>query len=394
MNRARIVLWAGLTTVSLVACKSDSPTSLSLEPFRDGWQLEVDTEFPHQDDAGVPGITSIVIGGPGDEGNFANRGDVIVEFDDAYEDRITVEMRRFAWVDDEDAAADGYEKLRLWAYSATPIKPPGEMDPASNCNPGDGSAWQDDCTIRVYYEGQLEPRRFGADLRVTLPADYRHSVQVVTSDNDYDDDYLNRGNVCVDGLNGSVDVELEQGVAYVILDPDTGPVPSCPPEDIEQCENWTDEDDQPAPWAGDCPCMLLGYGRAVVRTVGKSAADITFDVGSTLWASLSLENSGDNQTESGHHCNADVDWPRAQVTDYDPWKLTGSANVPDAAPAGGGFGITGEATACAAVSYTEDPDDFVGEGGGDEQTSELRGNLKVCNDCLRGKSCDELLPGE
>jgi hypothetical protein len=246
----------------------------------------------------------------------------------------------------------------------------------------------------VYYDGQLEPQRFGADLRVTLPEDYRHDINVFTSDNDYDEDYLNRGNVCISNLNGTAKVDLEQGVAFVVLDSQTTPTPECPADDIAACEGFTDPDTgEDAPWHDQCPCYAYGFGAARVETADNAAANITFDVPADLWAVYSLTNGGDNQSPE---CAASVDLPGADLDEEPqdrPWKASGSANRPSAAPAGTGFIIGGTSEDCANVLFTEDPEDYAGDGKSEEQSSETRGNLTLCDGCARNKSCDELLSG-
>jgi hypothetical protein len=383
-----------LSALMISACGESPPTSLSLGPHRDEWYMAVDTEFTYQDGDGNPLITSVIIGGGRtSDGNFANQGDVIVKADgpNGY---ITVEMRKFAWVESEDAAEEAFPRLELWAFSTNVDnpRPPDDMDPGADCSV-DG--WQEGCGIRVYYDGQLEPQRFGADLRVTLPEEYRHNINVFTSDNDFDDDYLNRGNVCISNLNGTADVELEQGLAFVILDEDTSPAPACPPDDIEACENATDPDTgDDAAWNENCPCYNYthGFGAAKVESPDGAAASVTFDVPSDLWAVFSLTNDGENQSPE---CVADVLWDEAELEPQDrPWKKRGEANHPAAAIAGFGFSITGISGDCANVLFTEDPEDYKGDGKSDEQAAETRGNLTLCDGCARDRSCDELLAGE
>jgi hypothetical protein len=258
------------------------------------------------------------------------------------------------------------------------------MNPSADCADGD---WQDGCGIRVYYDGQLEPQRFGADLRVTLPEEYRHEVHVVTSDNDFDEDYLNRGNVCISNLNGSVDVDLEQGLAFVILDSQTRPGPTCTDEEIAECDSWPD-----GAWHQDCPCKEFGAAR--VETAASAAASITFDIPSDLWGVFKLDNKGGNQSPT---CSATVNLPDSDV-DLDPhdndWELSGTANRPSSeATPGAGFIIGGTSEDCADVLYTEDPEGYAGDGKSEEQSLETRGNLTLCSGCARGKSCDQLLAG-
>jgi hypothetical protein len=64
----------------------------------------------------------------------------------------------------------------------------------------------------------------------------------------------------------------------------------------------------------------------------------------------------------------------------------------DAAIRGAGFNVQATSKDCAPVTATEDPNDFVGQNNGSDQTTVERGNIKVCSGCVRGQSCEALLP--
>ena len=153
---------------------SGPPEGDGLRPWDTGWQTVVDAlPFPAD-------VSTLTIGRLEYNGNYANRGDVVVYFDQDLP-VITVEMRAYDFSDrvwffgDEDieGAAD---RMQIWAYSSpgNPA-PPGEMPPGDDCTVG---TWKDDCKIYAYYDGQVEPVRSGADFRVHLPCSYRGALVV------------------------------------------------------------------------------------------------------------------------------------------------------------------------------------------------------------------------
>jgi hypothetical protein len=389
----------GVLFLTGVNCDDSNGTPERGSPRRDEWRVEVDTEFPYKDSEGNVQIDSIFIGGGSKSSdNFVNRGDVIVKFD-GEADRIKIEMRRFTWRKDseEDSIQSDFDKTLLWAFPTSNLVPPDELPPEADCarrNPDDPDAtfpWLNNCRVRVYYEGQIQPNRLGADLRVTLPSKYRHSVDVSTFDNTTEEDYENRSDVCLQNLNGTADVTLESGHAYVILNRETTPVPVCSAEEHELCEEWTVEG-EPAAWAADCPCPNQGFGRVGVESQYKGAPNVTVDVPDGLWTSFLIENEGPNQTAEDH-CDVQVDWDKAEEEDTGIlWRKTGEANHPsDAAPAGAGFNVTMAAEECAPVRYTCEPEDFVGHNNADDQPTYDGGTLVLCSGCLEGKTCEELL---
>ena len=193
----------GFAASVLAACGGDDNPSSTLIPFRDNWQVEAEVPFDYLDGDGNPQISSISIGNSTPiSDNFMNRGDVIVQFADT--DTITIELRRFTMATNEDLAQEDYDALQLWAYSAGAARPE-DLDPETDCTQG---GWQNDCRILVYYDGQTQLSRSGADIRVTMPSNYRHTLNIATADNDTDSDYHNRSNVCVQNPNGTVDIDL------------------------------------------------------------------------------------------------------------------------------------------------------------------------------------------
>ena len=388
--------------VATAACNNTKPGVTEKFPFRDAWRTEIDTDFPYLDGDGKAQITSILIGGRTFSDNFANRGDVVVKFTGP-DNRIKVEVRRFAFAPDVDGAKAEFDKLWLWAYAESPTSPkppkpdddsleppPDPADESLNCENG----WMDGCGIRMYYYGQAQPSRAGADIRVTLPASYRHKVDIVTEDNAFDDDYLDRGNVCVENANQSaLSTTTESGRVYILTSPDLTPGPLCTQTQIEACETWTDDNDNPAAWDPQCPCQ--SFGSLNLSTFDAGAANITADIPATLWASMNLKN--DDSPEAAGDCTATIDPalnPEIDPTTADvPYKTRGEINHPsDAAIQGGGFNIQMSSAQCAVIAYTEDPNDYVGKDNSADQPEEVRGNLEVCSGCLSGMSCEDLLP--
>ncbi len=388
----------------LAACGDDGgPQTVESKPFRDRWRTEHEGEFLVADAAGIPLISNITIGNAlGSDGNFVNRGDVIVEFN-GDPNTIKVELRRFTSADNEDAAADDFEKLSLWAYNANTNSPrrPADMEENARCSgedeSGDAYAWQQGCAIYLYYDGQTQLGRAGADIRVTLPPDYRQSIAISTADDVREDSYPNRGNVCVNGLDGAADIELQNGLVFVSV-VSASAYPACPADLVDDCENFDDpETDGPDAWSSDCGCINLGYdpGSVQVESLSPSAADIVVDLPQDLWTSFRAENTGTNSLQ-GTFCPAtigdigDVEFTDGGNDSAQPWRRQGSANQPPAAPVGG-FRLDLKSNGCEAVGAVESPADW--DPAVVDPDAEIRGEIELCSGCLGGMSCEDLLPG-
>lgn len=401
-NLASIVS-LGLAAAALAGCGDSGSSSTTLTPYRDGWEVEAEVPFQYLDSDGVPQITSITIGNSAPvSDNFMNRGDVIVKFADT--DNITIEMRRFTMATNEDLAQEDYDALQLWAYSSSTGRPQ-DQDPEDDCTEG---AWQNDCRILVYYDGQTQLQRSGADLRITLPKEYRQTLDIATADNDTDSDYHNRSDVCVEGLNASVDVELGNAQAFIILAEETTPMPRCPAADIATCEGWPDGSGSEA-WASECPCVAgIGeFGQVNVSSLDAASSDVTVDLPANLWAAMRMNNEATGQdrsagcdaSEPDGTCCANVDVPGYEVdpaigddSTRDPWTNQGFLNQPsDTAVLGAGFSVRLTSKECAPVTSTARPEDFVGKGEGSTQRVDERGNLNVCSGCIRATGCDGLI---
>jgi hypothetical protein len=380
---AMLVLLSEAALLRVCACNSPDSEPVSLEPFRDGWHVEAELPFPAD-------ITMLRIGGRAYQDNFANRGDVIVQYE-AGIDTIKIEMRRFTMALSPESAEEDFAALSLWAYASNQTSPkrPADMDPTRKC---DASAWLDDCAIRVYYDGQSQPSRSGADFRITLPASYRESIRIITEDSDADSDYINRGTVCVKDLPGSAEIELANGVASVILADDVRPIPSCTDAQIAACETWQ-HDDAPAPWHPDCDCVQQtdnAWGSVRVESRDGAAADITIDAPSQLWMSITARNEGPN-TQGETHCNAIIDLPQVEGQHDHPWDFTG--NTPPPSPSAvGGYATMAISKDCSPVSFSPSPEALGGTGDG-SSTYPLRGDLTICSGCIRSLDCDALIDG-
>lgn len=377
----------------LTACPADDAERFI--PFRDAWTTEVDgVPFPYLDADGAAQITTLTIGGTGVGNNFYNRGDIIVQYDASHDaasgspGRITVEIRRFTGADNEGAADDDYGALHLWAYADGSPQKPSDTDSALDCS----ETWQEGCHVRIWYDGIDQPIRSGADIRVTLPSNYAHDVNIVTEDNDQDSNYLNRANVCIRDLAGSANVTLGSGLAFASLAADITPAPKCSDAQIQACETYQDTDGNDAAWDVACGCDT--FGTLAFGTHGGAAANVQVDMPGTLWANMVARNE---DSERRDNCTSSIDVPNTVplAPSSGPWDANGESNHPsDAAPPGSGYGMTLSSDACAPVAHTENPGDFIGEDADpDEQQTDDRGNLEICVDCNRSQTCEELLPG-
>ncbi|MBX7081481.1 MAG: hypothetical protein K1X88_19935 [Nannocystaceae bacterium] len=376
-------------------------------PWRDQWREVHEGPFVHRDADGEPLITTLQIGSQaGYADNFLNRGDVVVRFD-GEPDRIRIELRRFTFATDERSAAETFDRLQLWAYDAktsTP-GPPSTMDPDARCDGSDGDAprpWRDGCAILVRYDGLAQLERAGADIRVTLPPDYRGKLAIETSDNDAESSYPNRGNVCVTDSQAQLDVRMHSGVAFVrMAAPQVAgtlnPYPDCPQSLVEGCIDFVDPQTQaPAPWDPACGCIAAGYEPAQVHVTATApdAADITVDVPQGLWTRFAVENSGNNAL-GGPHCTAALEGIDAAAIDDElhdeakPWLRRGALFVPGDAVGGAWVQLTSEG--CAPVGAVESPHEWTDDADAVEPVP--RGDLELCSGCLADVDCDALLPG-
>lgn len=324
-------------------------------------------------------VASLTIGGTEVSENFINRGDVEVYFNGP-EGKITVELRRFTFAPDAATAQDNWDRMIPWNYSGTVVAPSDEiMD--EDCT----DAFRNGCQIRVWYDGQTQPVRDGADIRVTLPPSYVGHLDIVTEDNVVEDEYPDHGDVTINNLRGSAEIELDSGNVMVKLADDILEGPTCGPEAVAACENYTDPDSmEPKPWDTSCGCT--DFGQVKVSTRPERAANITVDIPGDLWGTTNMENAQPGMKKSDETlCTASVDDCKGidacEDLIYDanfPWKRQTEFNDPgDFAPAGAGFGFPLKSEGCQIVNYVNGPDDW-----GKELKDEKRGDLLVCNGCL------------
>lgn len=375
-----------LLALSLVRsgnCVCGDPAVASrLEPQVGEWETIVDRlPFPL---VGEGRIRQLTIGGKSFQENFANRGAVEVLFDHE-EATISVEVRKYMFGSEIEAfgggegAAGVFDRLQLWAFTGDgdPVEPDVNIA-ARDCTK---EVWKDLCTVRAYYDGVAQPERSGMDLRVRLPAGYRGKLVVHTEDNVEIESYPRRGDVTIDGLCGSGEVDLRAGRAEVRLCAELSPSPNCPAEGIVACEAWPDGTGSEA-WSTACPCGDGSqFGELLVRAPQPWAADITVDVPEALWATAVLQNL---EPVKPHMCA-----PQAGACASIPCELDDGGNYllaefnhPSAAAASaGGFKIDLVSGGCDEVAFVDDSEGWKPESEG-APPAELRGFVQVCAGCL------------
>jgi hypothetical protein len=326
-------------------------------------------------------VRTLVIGGTDVGDNFINRGDVEVFFNGP-EGQVTVQLRKFTFAPDAAQAQENWDRLIPWNYSGS-VAPPSEENEPENCT----QAFRDGCQVRVWYNGQTQPVRDGADIRVTLPPSYVGHLDIVTEDNIAEDQYPDRGDVTIKGLRGSAEIELDSGNVQVKLADGILEGPTCGPEAVAACEGYLDPDTMdPKPWDTNCGCT--DFGQVKVASRPERATNVTVDMPGDLWGTANMENAQPGMTKSSDPlCTASVS--ECQGIDacedliYDdnfPWKRQTEFNDPgDAAPAGAGFGFPLKSESCQNVTVVDGPDDFDETA---EPPTEKRGDLVVCSGCL------------
>ncbi len=369
----------------LVSCTP--PASLGARPFQDEWE-SVTASFDYRESMpNIWTINTMSIGSSSvDEDNFNNRGDVVVSYT-GEDGEIVIKMRRFVSADSKEDAESEFMRMHLWAYASSNFGPIDNMDPADNCL----KEWKDSCNVRLWYDGMSQPVRSGTDFQVILPASYHHAVVIGTSDNDTEDTYLNRGDVCVEQSSGSVNVTLQYGEAYVIIADDITEAPTCAPADLTTCDasGWSSE-------PGMCPCYER-LGAVSVANADATGANMTVDFPKTLWVNASARNNDADQNPAGYHCEAEL--LQGSIPDADvmrepsssAWIAGAAFNHPGPdAISGAGFRVSLQALDCSEVKYIDSPSAW--EKGKVMLAEESRGNLTACEGCLTGKTCADLVP--
>ena len=343
-------------------------------PHRDEWQTVID--WPAFDPSGVERLR---IGGdaPFNRDNFEARGDVEVYYT-LPDDRIVVQMRRFGFGSDEAEARSSYELLGIWAFVGTEVNDPDEIDPNRACTfetaAGQPLPWPDDCWLRVHYDGQTQPRRVGADLRVFLPAVWDGEVDIIAQDNDFErDDYPDQADVRLHNLRGSASVLMGSGRAYATLAGDLEPTRNCSPADTESCEA--------SGWDAACPCSEFHH--LLVQTRDERAANVTVDLPPSLWSYISTDNGASGlDADDPESCRADLrceelgDCELISADPIAPWKVVAALNRPsETSTAGWGYRIDLQPNACDDVPFVESPEDH------QAPLRERRGNVIICSGC-------------
>jgi hypothetical protein len=386
MKNLSLVSLLGLSLLA-VACGGKGPgddegIGEGQHPQQTEWKKVVDLPFPLSGDGKVSTIT---IGRLDYDGNFANRGDVEVYLDNP-DETIQIEMRVYDFTDDISANGDEamgiqgtLERMSLWAYVTTsnPAKP-SEMDAEDDCTK---DTWKSGCAVYVYYDGQTQPVRMGADLRVHLPKAYRGSLDIETEDNDDEPRYPLVSDVIVEGLCGSADIKMAQGEAKIKLCGDLTPAPTCSAEAIAECENF-EIDGMPAPWSNLCTaCPAENFGQVKIEAVKPWAGNITVDIPTSTWLNANLANE---ETDRPHMCKPELPACTDNVCklneDGTGYGLAGEFNYPGpSAASGAGFNLTVKSAGCGPVKFYKSPDDWSEES---MPETEERGHIKVCTGCL------------
>jgi hypothetical protein len=368
------LLALGLIT-AVGACGSTAPPKQSdLAPFRGDW--ETVAEWPFDGSA-----SSINIGGALDSDNFANRGNIEVYYIDT--PNIIIQMRKFTFAADAAGASEDYAKMLPWMNVGSKVIPE-ELDPEATCmytDPETGEAyWQDGCGVHLYYDGQSQKLRVGADMRVYLPAGWEGLLNVTTEDNVAElEDYPDRGDVTIIGLRGSADIQVDSGIVNVKLADGIEPVPACTEAFNQACADVGWDTMHP-----DCTACTE-FGRVRVTTRGELPIQGTVDAPNSLWVNVTMKNSAPGLTPSSDPlCEATIDcddFGGCSWIDNDPNKpfdRRAELNKPSASLEGLGYNINVESGACVSTTSVEGPDDFT------MPASSLRGELHMCTGCVDG----------
>jgi hypothetical protein len=385
----------GLALLASLSCGDKGPGneedgSSDAEPQLTEWETVVDgLAFPTSGDAKINKLT---IGRKEYSGNFANRGDIEVNYN-RDDDTIKIEMRKYDFSDEITAKGDEtmdivgtFDRMELWAYNAgagNPAKPTeaDRADPTKNCTL---DAWKDNCSVFVYYDGQSQPVRAGVDFRVHLPKAWKGELNVQTEDNESESTYARRGNVTItgDGDAGwcsSGSVKMSAGIGKIKLCRGLTPAPLCSEAQIDDCENFQ-VDGEPAAWHPDCMCKAMQFGQIRIESLKPWAANITVDMPDTTWLNATVANQSEDKPND---CKPVVDnckEGRCVFKDNGEYNKAAEFNYPSAAaPSGAGFNLTVLSAGCTDVDYFKDPDDWAKDA---SPVVEERGYLKVCTGCL------------
>jgi hypothetical protein len=422
-----------LGLAALTACSEPPPTSGELSPFRGDWETVADYPLNDGGVSAVDGITEISIGGVQTGNNFANRGDVEVYFVDTAKevpgigvvrDHVIIQMREFTFAADETEAQADFDNLDPWMYpgSGSPSAPDNFMEGYDECNPrgpngelalngecaGSGAAclydadcggeagscvptdilgWADQCQVRVYWKGQNQKLRVGADFRVFMPAAYEGRVNIVTEDNVQEaQNYPDLSDITIVDLAGTAFIDSDAANIDIRLSDAVEPVPVCDAMMQQECLDmgWT-------PML-TCATVCTDFGRVQIRPRGQQPIEINIDAPSSLWMTAKLTNTLPGLT-ADDECKVDIggeipegamascgDFGTCECLDCEsnlPFKRRVEINKPSIDSISGlGYSIDVESGDCAEKEFVTGPDDFMAP------MTDLRGNLTLCSGCL------------
>ena len=385
MKNSSLASLLSLTLLMTAGCGNENGTTPDTEelPWETKWTTVVDQlPFPLDGDGK---ISTIAIGRPESDGNYANRGNIEVLFDQD-QPVITVEMKIYDFSDDATFNGDDSidppvqgtkERMSLWAFVGG-VGTPGSKDAADDCTK---DTWKSGCTVGVYYDGKAQPVRAGADLRVHLPKAYRGKLTVETEDNLGETTYPRLGNITIDGLCSSADVTLQSGTAKVKMCRELEVAPTCPDAQIKMCETFKDENGDPAAWSSACPCSPDLYGQVKIISRKPFPANITVDIPTTTWMNVTASNDSPDKPNDCkptlESCTAAANCTPVQNNDY---TISGEFNYPSPAAAmGAGFNLTVLSAGCAPIKFFDKASDWSVDA---EPDVEDHGFVKVCTGCL------------
>jgi hypothetical protein len=339
-------------------------------PYVDEWVTEA--ELPASQ------FVFLSVGNRISSDNFSNRGNVEVVYEGT-DNIIKIEMQRFTVASSPEAADTAFAKMKYWGYNiSSPEKPSTENEPdlcdAVPADPMDDP--HDACYVRAYYDGLFQPVRDGANFRITLPAGWAGDLNLTTSDNLEEgiDSYPDRSDVSVDGLNGSLNIDLDSGNATVRMDPNIAHYAGC--AGSQECEDMG--------YIMGCGCSEP-TNVSIANKPGQ-ASNITVDVGAAdNWYTMILENRGTFSSSDDFVCNATIDCDSFADCAIDPdfaalaSQERAEVNFPGMmAVEGAGIRISLVSEACSNIRYVEGPEDY----DADPLPEEKRGELRVCVGCL------------
>jgi hypothetical protein len=311
------LVWTALLA-GLAACGADEPTTTTAQLFEDDWEIVLDAvPFPAD-------TTRLRVGGLLYEDNWSNRGDIEIRYEGT-PGEISLEFKRFTFAIDEAHARENFERLQPWTYALAEPIAPDEAPVGADC----AEVWREDCWVRVYYDGQLQPLRDGAHMRVVLPTTWEGELVVTTEDRDVDLFDEPSSDVSVVGARGSIDISMQGGQASVALGSAVEEAPlECDVAQHETCDL--------AAWdQGDRSCPCSRFGETTVGSYSNAVPTITVDVPSDLWATARLEALEQAQPQPEVRCR-DFDLCEFDV-DTSTFDVHATLNRPGptASPAGG-----------------------------------------------------------